>query len=277
MMKQGNVLFFGLIICSLFGCNNIDSTSSSSYQNQSSNPTTSSSSSSSSSNSIEEKESDLEYELVDDHYEVKGIKTKTNKVYVPNVYQGVKVTKIADKAFESDETVQEVYLSNNLVEIGENAFAYCSNLTHITLENVTIIHKNAFLWNHQLTEINLSDKVTSIGENAFFDTGYYNTQSNWENKILYIESNLVSASSSISGEITIKEGTKLIADNAFNYRTQVSKLMLPLSTEIIGKDAFNYMSSLKYLSVKSSVDVGVYIKGNFKKSILGEFDIYERN
>ncbi len=294
-MKKVGVLFYGLCISLLFGCANTGSSSSIELSNTPSvdNPSIPNSSMEDSSFSGDstfpdssmqepssgtlEQESELEYQLVDDHYEVIGIKNATKKVVIPEEYQGVKVTKIANHAFENEEMIEEVYLSKGIIEIGENAFAYCSNLTHISLENVEVIQKNAFLWDHKLTEIHLSDKIISIGENAFFDTGYYQDSSHWENNILYIGSSLVSVSSSASGEITMKDGTKLIADSAFYSKTQISKLMLPLSVEMIGENAFHYMSSLNYLSIKSSVDVGGYIKANFTKSTQGEFDIYERN
>jgi hypothetical protein len=57
---------------------------------------------------------------------------------------------------------------NNATEIGDSAFAGCSNLTNITLsECVTSLGDYAFHGCHNLTHITISDSVTSIGEFAF--------------------------------------------------------------------------------------------------------------
>ena len=52
--------------------------------------------------------------------------------------------------------------------IGEEAFAWCDLLKHITIPNtVETIEKGAFAWCKSLTQVIIPDSVSFIGEHAF--------------------------------------------------------------------------------------------------------------
>ena len=278
-MKKRQILFYSLISMTLFGCNEtlISSNTSSKVSSFFSQESSTVSQSSSESSPVIDEKTELIYQLIEEQYVVVGRNGSNSTIEIPNEYQNIKVTKIGKDAFKNDEALTKVILSENILEIEESAFAYCTNLENISLTNVQYIGKNAFLWNHNLNEINLSDNLKYLGENAFFDTGYYNNNNNWSDKLLYIDNCLVALSSNISGEVIVKDGTILLSDYLFYSKSSVIRIMLPLSLEKIERNVFNYNTSLKYLSVKHSLDVGGYIKVNFRKSISGEFDIYERN
>jgi len=58
----------------------------------------------------------------------------------------------------------------NVTQIGESAFAYCTNLTQLELpDEVTVINGRAFNGCEKLTHLNLPNKLSSIGDYAFMN------------------------------------------------------------------------------------------------------------
>jgi len=137
-----------------------------------------------------------------------------------------------------------------------NAFDGCINLTDITIPySVTTIDYGAFYYCDNLNNITLSGGVASIGREAFSYTGYGYNESNWENGVLYIGNNLIKAKSSLSGEYRIKEGTRLIADNAFGDSLDLDGVIIPDSVTSIGISAFSGCANLANENIGKGVKV----------------------
>ena len=81
------------------------------------------------------------------------------------------VTGIGDYAFAFCSNLTSITIPNILAKItsiGSGAFSHCSNLTSITIsEGVTSIGDDAFNGCSRLTSITIPEGVTSIGEGAF--------------------------------------------------------------------------------------------------------------
>ena len=138
--------------------------------------------------------------------------------------------------------------------IADDAFEDCTNITGVTIPNsVTSIGSDAFYSCDSLVSITIPDSVTSIGEGAFYKTGYYNTSSNWDNGILYIGNVLVNAKTSLSGNVTVKSGTKFIADEAFEYCSNLTGVTIPNGVTTIGNYAFSGCDSLTSVTIPNSV------------------------
>jgi len=100
--------------------------------------------------------------------------------------------------------------------------------------------------------------VTSIGKNAFFSTSYYKNKSNWENGVLHIGNHLIKAKKNISGTYTIRNGTKTIADNAFEACESLTGITIPDSVTSIGAWAFEECTNLTTITIPESVtSIGV--------------------
>jgi hypothetical protein len=212
----------------------------------------------------------LVYEKKDGEYHVVGIGTcKDTKIVIPVAYEGLPVTAIANNAFFNNTDITSVTLGENIVSIGQSAFSDCTSLASVTFneklekiefgaffkctslktvsfpESIKLIGSNSFFMCSSLNSIKIPDNNCQIDFNAFGETGYYNSQKNWKDGVLYIGKYLIVADRENCPEkIIVKEGTKYIAASAFReLRYPVAEVILPESVVSIGPYAF-YGSSI---------------------------------
>lgn len=163
------------------------------------------------------------------------------------------IQSIGNGTFGYCSALENLNIPDSVTSIGDDAFSGCENLTSIALPNgVTNVGSYAFS-DSGLTNISLPDSVTSIGIGAFSNTVIYNNPTNWENNILYIGNHLVKATASISGDYTIKSGTKTIAGAAFRDCSALTSVTIPDSVKSIGDDAFRYCASLTNVTIPDSI------------------------
>ena len=121
---------------------------------------------------------------------------------------------------------------------------------------VTSIDFAAFADLENLASITIPDTVTGIGGYAFEGTAYYNDASNWTDGVLYIGDFLIVADPEIVfGEYTIKEGTKVIADYAFNSCIDLTGVIIPDSVVTIGISSFAWDAQLTNVKIGNGVKV----------------------
>ncbi len=144
------------------------------------------------------------------------------------------VNSLGNSIFENCKMLESIQLPDTLQEIGDYAFSGCVSLNKIEMPNNPI----------------------SISKSLFYETAYYNDSSNWENGILYVDGYLVVGNNDLSNytECTIKEGTIVIANNAFqNVGKSLKKLVLPNGLYKIGKSAFSGLTSLVEINIPDTV------------------------
>ena len=210
-------------------------------------------------------------------YSVTDYTGTATEVYIPSTYNGRPVTSIGDSAFYGCSRLTSITIPDSVTRIGEHAFGYCSRLTSITIpdsvtniwnfafddcssltsieipDSVIDIGDYAFGDCYSLTNITLPDSVTSIGWNAFANTAYYNDESNWENDVLYLGNHLIGSRTTLSGGYTIKQGTKVIADEAFRGCSGLTSITIPDSVTNIGYQAFCYCRRLASIMIGDGV------------------------
>ncbi len=92
--------------------------------------------------------------------------TLTGNLMLPSTINGMQVTGIDAQAFYGCSFITGIYLPSTLVNINAQAFAYCTRLKEINLENVTTIGAYAFYECNSLEKI-VANKITAISEYTF--------------------------------------------------------------------------------------------------------------
>ena len=168
-------------------------------------------------------------------------------------YNYVKI--IGNSAFENCTGLTSISI-NSVTNIGNSAFNGCSNLSTATIgNNVKSIGTYAFNNCSSLTSINIPNSVTSIGNGAFTGTGWYNSQ---KNGLIYLDNWLLgyktnTGGSMLEGDLSIKEGTKGIADYALYLCYLLTSVTIPNSVTSIGEYAFYLCFGLSSITIPNSV------------------------
>ena len=114
----------------------------------------------------------------------------------------------------------KVYIPDNVKEIGESAFVYCTSLKNITIPNsVTKICSRAFEGCNLIKNIIIPNSVTELGEFAFL--GCYSLT-----------------------RVTIGNGITSIGRQTFAFCESLKNITIPDSVKKISKDAFKGCTSL---------------------------------
>ena len=209
-------------------------------------------------------ESFLTYELSKDgkSYTVTGYTGGVCVVLnIPAEYNGLPVTKIGHNAFAFNHNIKNVQIPDSVVDIESYAFQDCYNLETVKLPNgitelknfiiyrceklksieipasVKAIRSEAFAFCSSLGEAKIPDSVEVIESGAFWATKLMNDKSLWENGGLYIDNFLILVDYDLSGTFRVKEGTKYIAQRAFDLNLKFDSIYLPASIKSLHKDA----------------------------------------
>jgi len=118
-----------------------------------------------------------------------------------------------------------IYLNlsgSTFTSIGSWTFSYCANLTSVIIP----------------------DSVDSIGEGAFFETAWFNNQPDgvvYAGKVAYVYKGTMPVNTSI----TLRDGTKGIADNAFYDCTSLASVTFQRADTAIISNSFPSGNSLQ--------------------------------
>ena len=176
------------------------------------------------------------------------------ELIIPETIDGLTVTGIRKNAFDGCTELTRIVLPDTVTVIEQCAFRGCTNLEEFVMsDNITSIGWSAFANCEKLSDITIPEKVTLIGNGAFYNTAYYNDESNWEDGLLYVDNCLIGAKSDISGEVTIKDGTRIMIGSAFYGRENITKVTVPGSISVVSKNAFYDCVNLEELVLLEGV------------------------
>ena len=148
---------------------------------------------------------------------------------------------------------------NNVSSLGSGAFQNCTALQSVVLsDRMTELSDHVFDGCTALAEINMPDNAIAVPFSMFNGTAYYNDASNWEKGVLYVDGYLIAVNRDFASltEYAVKEGTIVIADDAFSgvgYSSKLKKMTLPDGLYRIGERAFSKHFYLAQINIPDSV------------------------
>ena len=186
------------------------------------------------------------------------------------------LTDIWQYTFAYCENLSQVNL-NKIEYIGDMSFQHCTNLMSIEIPaTLKDFGQNVFSDCSSLENIVLPDVKLDLYYSSFYNTKYFNTESNWENEVLYIGKHLITVSRDFNAtSYTVKDGTIDIAECAFYIATTktLKSINIPDSVVYIGSKAFEYMSTLNTANLSQNL-IGIGKKAFFGTAILDSSSSY---
>ncbi len=168
-------------------------------------------------------------------------------------------------AFSEAGGLAEVVFSDNLKTIKDEAFHNCVGLTAIELpEGFLSTGGGVFQGCENLSEISLPDSLMRLGPLCFDQTAYYNDLDNWEDQlVLYLDDVVLQGRErwdevagewdmALTGDYAIREGTRIVADEAFDF-LDITSITFPATLEVIGEGAFYGCDGLTEVRIPGGV------------------------
>ena len=199
----------------------------------------------------------IEYKIENDEATVVSVPNKSTvkKIVIPDEYEGVPVTKIADFSATNLEYVTDFSIGKNVKEIGVWAL---ENNQHITAYNVDDANEylcdvDGVIYTKDMKTLlfyplakDLVDETNDDG--SVIKVSQYIIPDGVETirtKAFYKCYSLTN--------IQIPDSVKRIEEKAFFRCDKINELRLPQSLEFIGKDAFSYCYGLKVLDIPANI------------------------
>jgi len=166
------------------------------------------------------------------------------------------ITEIKDFAFSYATGLKSVTIPDSVTRIDWSAFLGCTGLTTLMVPNsVSCIMPHAFSGCSGLADITIPESLTSISQSTFFETAWYTIQ---PDGVLYMANWCLGCKgNALSGSLTIQEGTRGIARNAFDECNELTSVVVPDSVLYICDFAFSGCKKLKSVTLgKSLIKIG---------------------
>lgn len=164
-------------------------------------------------------------------------------------------TYLSKNLYLNGEAIVDLEIPAGVTEIAPYAFYNCDTIESVTvLGALNSIGKEAFYGCDNLVRLDLGDTAGNIDSTAFAGTGIYNDEDNWDNGVLYLNSVLVKADTTIQGEYAVKEGTTAISGEAFKNCSALAGITMPNTVKSIGDSAFYGCSALSDVELSTGLE-----------------------
>ncbi len=215
--------------------------------------------------------------------------TDVDEVVIPDLYQGIPVGVIDAGVFAGHNEITKVVLSDYIFEIGNDAFAYCQNLSEVVWSSrlnrieegafdSTAISKTYYNGGEYFgPESNPYFILNRVSNSRIKGTDYVNFVVHDDTKVItgnaFIQCfDLVSVKMPYSGITHISSGTfrecknleKVefshsiisIGNNGFSYCEKLTDIVLPSSLLYVGFEAFKNCTSINYAKYGNTLYIG---------------------
>lgn len=175
--------------------------------------------------------------------------------------------KIIGKAAFEQMAINVAVIGSGVVEIGDEAFAQCKQLTTVYLgsfdsKNTCIaasslekIGDYAFRECEVLDSIEMPSSLKTVGSYVFRDSGLYKNTGSSSGGVVYADNWVVDYTDGISSNVALKEGTVGISNYAFYNCATLTDIKMPDSVKTVGRAAFYDCSSLRSVKLPDTLSV----------------------
>lgn len=185
----------------------------------------------------------IDYKIENGEAIVVGVPNKSTvkKIVIPDEYEGVPVTRIADFAATNLEYVTEFYIGKNIKEIGTWALENNQHIAEYTVDenNKYFCSVDGVIYTKDMKTVVFFPPAKE-GEYKVADT-----VENIRTKAFYKCTKVT--------KITLPDTVKEIQEKAFFRCEAMKEINLPNTLTFIGKDAFSYCYGLTKITIPASV------------------------
>lgn len=186
----------------------------------------------------------IKYKVEDGEATVTGVPNKSTvkKIVIPDEYEGVPVTRIADFAATNLEYVTEFYIGKNIKEIGTWALENNQHIAAYEVDesNESFCSVDGVIYTKDMKTIVFFPPAKE-GEYKVADT-----VENIRTKAFYKCTKVT--------KITLPDTVKEIQEKAFFRCEAITEINLSESLTLIGKDAFSYCYGLTKITIPTNVN-----------------------
>ena len=196
-------------------------------------------------------------------YRVTGIgECEDEIISIPDTYKGLPVLEIGSNAFYNNADITEIYLSDNVISVGDYAFNGCLSLVRLDLGvSVETVGKNAFAYCSSLESIIIPDSTVKIKDSAFNGcTGARELRLGAGVKSIY---NYAFGNIPLIREVVLPDGINDIGDYAFMDCISLTSLTVPKSVTYLPSSAFSGCIRLLEIKNLSRVQITASAADNF--------------
>lgn len=163
---------------------------------------------------------------------------------------------IADFAYYRSSQLRDHELPAGIKEIGQFSFARSSLTGVVVPEGVTDISYGAFYHCDYLSDVTLPQTIRYVEPKAFDYTAWVRNFLNGESDggDFLIEGGVLAAYRGNSAEVTVPEGVRVIAGEAFAGHGEITEVNLPDSLQVIGEAAFENCGLLETIHFGMAVE-----------------------
>lgn len=172
----------------------------------------------------------IRFDICGDHAVFRRYSGKEESVVLPEEFEGLPVTEIADNAFYDCSCVRWVVLPQSVTKIGMNAFRGCENLESIRLpEGLLSMGEGVFCGCEQLKSVRVPEGVEVIAQNAFSKCIRL-THIQLPERVREIEDGAFSGCSALEA-LDLGSTLKKIGENVFKGCAESLRVVFPESFE----------------------------------------------
>ena len=162
-----------------------------------------------------------------------------------------RITLIGGNAFAYCKNLTSVSIPNSVNRIGRYAFYGCENLRSVSIPNsVTSIGAYAISNCKSLTSVSIPNSVTSIEEGAFRCSGL--TSITIPHSVTKLGKSVFNGCSNLSS-VTLPKGISLIDEYTFYGCSNLTSISIPNSVTSLGKSAFANCSNLTSIALPKGI------------------------